>query len=277
MQDCKSKKILNEFLTLSTPIRAIAGQVAIQAHLLWYDFPTMAAFIKSSGYDPDIMHKHKYKNFWYKLRRGRALTQKSTMLYFLNSVGRYSTLLINHSLWHLIDNTRGIGSVVASLPQEIQKVILRKDHNSPYNNESPFYHFKQSYKQQRYSLYGLHSLDSFAALLLIAKLQVEKLNHHRPTSAEQLAYAQFLYLFGYQYPVCKKWELGHQINQFLSPSEITSSKDNLSLVYVSDFKSVEELVTIGTEINKWRLYKFMSQHIQALIVNNPNHPCFTTY
>ena len=80
-------KILKQYFQLSNPMRSVAGQIAVQIavqyHLYFLDFTSMAAFIKSFGYDPFDNLTKKYGNFWYKVRAGKiANTKKHLYLFF---------------------------------------------------------------------------------------------------------------------------------------------------------------------------------------------------
>jgi len=258
-------------------MRSVAGQISVQYHLYFWGFDSMAAFIKSFGYDPFDNLTKKYGNFWYKLRAGRSLTQESTCRYFLNSVGLYTPNVFNHFLWHLIDQTISVKKAVTKLPRPLKRQLLL-----PFKGQKlAVYHslenFKRSYPSGRENLYNQQSHDSYAALLLISLMQIIELKHCRPTSAEKATYAQFLYLFGYKYRTLKKQEMGHKINQLLSSERLASKGSDLTINPSNDFGKVEFFLKVGIENEELDLDKFMSEKIKKFIADQQDHPCFTNY
>ncbi len=273
-------RFLKKYFRLSMPMRSIAGQIAIQYHLHYScitNFKNMAGFIRSFGYDPFDNLTKKYGNFWYKLRAGRALTQTNTCLYFLNSVGMLTAKLLNHSLWHLIDQTVDINKSVSRLPRPLKQQLLLPRNKKELIEYHSLQNFKRSYPSGRECLYNLQSHDSFSALLLTSLMQITELKHCRPSSAEKIAYAQFLYLFGYKYRTLKKQEMGHRINQLLSSNKIIAEESDESISSLKDFEQVEEFLKVGIENKELDLDKYMSEKIKEFITGQPQHPCFTIY
>jgi len=107
-------------------------------------------------------------------------------------------------------------------------------------------------------------------------MQDKILRHSRPTNAEKIAYAQFLFLFCYKYRTLKKQELAQKINLLLSNDK--SSIDNKIFVkHTDDFNKVDEFLKLGKEKYVSDLDKFMSNKIIDVINNRPDHPCFMSY
>jgi hypothetical protein len=270
-------KLLKQYFQLSNPLRSIAGQIAVQHHLQLGDYASMAAFIKSFNYDPFDNLTKKYGNFWYKLMGGRSLTQQNTCIYFLNSVDMFTAKHLNHYLWHFIDQAASIEKTVACLPRSLKRQILNSRNRLELSEFHSFQNFKQSYPKGRENLYNQQSLHSFTALLLIALRQKTKLKHSRPTSAEKIAYAQFLYLFGYKYRILKKQNIGQKINLLLSSNRLTSEERQLSINPLKDFDQVEEILKVGIKNSETDLSKYMSEKIKEFITSQPDHSCFTNY
>jgi len=273
----KLTKTSNLYLKLSNPMRSVAGQITIQRHLYLFGFPSMKAFVDSLNYDPSDFLTKKNRNFWYKFRAGRALSRRSISTIFLQSVNKYTEIQLNHYLWHFIDQTINPSKALSSLPRSIKRQVFKKQQKIAQMNSRPLHQLKRSYPSQRENLFNQLSLDSFAALLLIALTQKEQLKHTRPTSAEKYAYALFLYLFGYKYRTLRKKDLGRKINLLLTgdffKKNIADGEEN----NLDDFEQVEVLKKLAEENNKSDVDKFVSEAIKKFIFSKKDHLCFLKY
>jgi len=267
-------RLAKNYLTLSPVIRSVACQATIQCHLSICSFENMATFIKSMGYDDRDPLTKKYGNFWYKLQSGRGIKHIGNLKHFIESICWYSALILRHELWHFIDGKLETNDVIKKLDRDLKRKLFTREALRTRRFEQSFDSFKRSYHKQRLNLYQQQTLDSLEALLLIAMLQTQKYKHNRPSSAEKLAYGQFLYLFGYKYKVLKKLEVGNKIALRLSGKKTLNISDNLNQRLTHDFAKLDEIIAIGKNSKIENLDQFISNEIVKNILSKPNHRYF---
>lgn len=271
LNESRRREITDEYLALSPTMRSIAGQVAIQSHLQEYEISSMARFIESLNYDPKSSIHLKCQNFWYKLSAGRAMTQANTIKTFFDGINYPTANILRHPVWHLIDNRISIGSSLKLFANHWGSRLFKKKIFWYSLNEIPLSALKQSYASERKNLFQNRTLDSFAALLFITLMQIREYNHKRPTTAEQHAYALFLFLFGWKYQVLKKHRMGMMIFELLTPAP--NRKNQIVQRLVDDFERVLLIAhsfSLDCEMTKQKA--ICSKTLEWL--TSTRHPCF---
>jgi hypothetical protein len=267
------REIKDQYLSLSSTMRSIAVQVAIQTHLQDYGYSSMAEFIESQNYDPSDSTQNKYANFWYKLSAGRAMTQKNTINGFFDSVVYPTANLLRHPLWVLIDQRKSVEVALGLFNGHSVGSILKKKSRFRFAEKTPLNALKQSYTCQRIKYFNARTLDSFNALLFIALNQIRVCNHARPTSAEQYAYVLFLFLFGYKYRVLKSLKMGGMMNKLLSPESSNDERERFMLRLSSDLDKISKISKKVTG----EYYDEIESNICTATLNwvlSNNHACF---
>jgi hypothetical protein len=271
LNDRRRREITDRYLALSPTMRSVAGQVAIQNYLNEHEYFSMAQFIESINYDPNNSIHRKWPNFWYKLLKGRAMTQITNIEMFFDSVNYPTADILRHPVWHLIDHRISITSSLKLFAEQKGSTLFKREIYWRTLNEIPLSALKQSYAGQRTKLFDKHSLDSFTALLFISLMQIQECHHKRPTTAEQHAYALFLFLFGWKYQVLKKHRMGMMIFELLTPAP--NRKNQIVQRLVDDFERVSLIAqsfSLDCEMTKQKA--ICSKTLEWL--TSTRHPCF---
>lgn len=269
-------EITREYLLLSPTMRSVAGQVAIQTHLYDYEFPTVANFVQSMNYDLSDTTQQKYPNFWYKLHAGRALTQSNTLSEFFNGVDYFTADLLRHPIWYLIDSKITLEESLRRLVScHGSKILKSGTHLWPLTKDQPLTNVKQSYSEQRIKLYKSRTLEALNILLFSALAQIRVCHHKRPTTAEKVAYALFLFLFGFKFDIFKRQAVGEKINQLLTSSVLAKDREVFAQQLDHHFNTIEKIKEQGLHDNAEDLHEFVSDEICKMIMAEPTHRCFS--